>query len=115
MYGILNHGKKEEIEAVVEEKAQSLGLQKNDDGLYDFPLVIYPEFKEKSDSWCSTRMKKQVKDLWDKLPKFRDNMDKVATLHVPYKKSLIISALKDPDFKVQTMTDAGQYHYKLDW
>lgn len=35
---ILNHGKKEEIEAVVEEKAQSLDLQKNDDGLYDFPL-----------------------------------------------------------------------------
>lgn len=35
---VLNHGKKEEIEAVVEEKAQSLGLQRNDDGLYDFPL-----------------------------------------------------------------------------
>ncbi len=40
--------------------------------------------------------------------------DKVATLHVPYKKTLITSALKDPDFKVQTMTEAGQYHYKLD-
>ena len=59
-------------------------------------------------------MRKQVKNLWDKLPKFRDNMDKVATLHVPYKKTLITSALKDPDFKVQTMTEAGQYHYKLD-
>ena len=77
-------------------------------------IVIYPYFKEKSDIWCSTGMRKQVKDLWDKLPKFRDNMDKVATLHVPYKKTLITSALKDPDFKVQTMTEAGQYHYKLD-
>ena len=77
-------------------------------------IVIYPDFKEKSDIWCSTGMRKQVKDLWDKLPKFRDNMDKVATLHVPYKKNLIVSALEDPDFKVQTMTNAGQYHYKLD-
>ena len=77
-------------------------------------IVIYPEFKEKSDIWYSTGMRKQVTDLWNKLPKFRDNMDKVATLHVPYKKSLITSALKDADFKVQTMTKAGAYHYKLD-
>lgn len=77
-------------------------------------IVIYPEFKEKTDIWCSTGMRKQVTDLWDKLPKFRDNMDKVATLHVPYKKFLIISALNDADFKVQTMTKAGAYHYKLD-
>lgn len=74
-------------------------------------IVIYPDFKEKSDIWCSTGMRKQVTDLWDKLPKFRDSMNKVATLHVPYKKSLIISALKDADFKVQTMTEAGAYHY----
>lgn len=77
-------------------------------------IVIYPDFKEKSDICCSTGMRKQVKDLWDKLPKFRDNMHKVATLHVPYKKALITSALKDADFKVQTMTNAGAYHYKLD-
>ena len=77
-------------------------------------IVVYPDFKEKSDIWCSTGMRKQVKDLWDKLPKFRDNMDKVATVHVPYKKSLIVSALEDSDFKVQTMTNPGQYHYKLD-
>ena len=77
-------------------------------------IVIYPDFKEKADIWCSTGMQKQVKDLWDKLPKFRDNMDKVATLHVPYKKALITSALEDTDFKVQTMTKTGPYHYKLD-
>ena len=77
-------------------------------------IVIYPDFNDKSDIWCLTGMRKQVENLWDKLPKFRDNMDKVATLHVPYKKALITSALKDPDFKVQTMTDAGQYHYKID-
>lgn len=59
-------------------------------------------------------MRKQVKDLWGKLPEFRDNMDKVATLHVPYKKALITSALKDADFMVQTMTTADAYHYRLD-
>jgi len=77
-------------------------------------IVIYPDFKEKSDICCSTGIRKQVSDLWDKLPKFRDNMSKVATLHVPYKKSLIISALKEPDFKVQTMTTADAYYYRLD-
>lgn len=77
-------------------------------------IVVYPDFKEKTDIWGSTGMRKQVTDLWDKLPVFRDNMYKVATIHVPYNKSLITSALKDPDFKVQTMASAGQYHYKLD-
>ena len=74
-------------------------------------IVIYPDFKEKSDICCSTGIRKQVKDLWDKLPRFRDNMDKVATIHVPHKKNLIEKALKDPDFKVQTMTEAGAYYY----
>ena len=35
---ILNHGKKEEIEAVVEVEAKKLGLQKKNDGMYNFPL-----------------------------------------------------------------------------
>lgn len=76
-------------------------------------IVIYPDFKEKSDICSSTGIKKQVEDLWDKLPVFRDSMYKVATLHVPYKKSLITSALKDDGFKVQTMAEAGAYHYPL--
>ncbi len=35
---VLNHGKKEEIEAAVHAEAKRLGLQKNRNGLYDFPL-----------------------------------------------------------------------------
>lgn len=35
---VLYHGKKEEIETVVENEAKRLGLQKNNDGLYNFPL-----------------------------------------------------------------------------
>lgn len=78
-------------------------------------IVIYPDFTEKTDIWCNTTgIRKQITDLWDKLPMFRDNMSKVATLHVPYKKDLITSALNDPDFKVQTMTKADQYHYPID-
>lgn len=76
-------------------------------------IIIYPDFKEKSDICCSTGIRKQVMNLWDKIPKFRDDMDKVATLHVPYKKNLIVSALEDSGFKVQTMTNPGQYYYKL--
>ena len=76
-------------------------------------IVVYPDFSEKSDIACSIGIRKQVKDLWDKLPVFRDNMSKVATLHIPYKKTLITSALKDSDFKVQTMTSAGAYYYEI--
>ena len=76
-------------------------------------IVIYPDFKEKSDICNSNGIRKQVKDLWDKLPVFRDNMSKVATIHIPYKKSLITSALQDADFKVQTAAEAGNYYYRL--
>ncbi len=74
-------------------------------------IVIYPDFNEKSDICDSNGMRKQVLDLWDKLPVFRNSMNSVATLHVPYKKDLIKSALSDPDFKVQSMTRVGVYHY----
>lgn len=75
-------------------------------------IVIYPEFKDKSDICGISGMKEQVINLWNKLPIFRDSMSEVATLHIPYKKTLIMSALKDSDFKVQTMATAGIYYYK---
>lgn len=76
-------------------------------------IVIYPDYKDKTDICDSNGIKKQIKDLWNQLPVFRDNMDKVATLHVPYKKLLITKALQDSDFKVQTMTDAKAYYYSI--
>ena len=37
---------------------------------------------------CSSEtIRKQIKDLWDKLPIFRDSMDEVPTIHVPNKKA----------------------------
>ena len=83
----------------------------NDQGLP--VIVVYPEFKKKSDiiNCKSNTIKKQVKDLWDKLPKFRDSRSNVARIHVPNKKALIKKTLEDDDFKVQTMGNADDYFY----
>ena len=74
-------------------------------------IVIYPEFKEKSDICDSQKIQKQVKQLWNKLPVFRDSINKVATIHVPYRKELISKALNDPDFMINTMGEIGIYFY----
>lgn len=76
-------------------------------------IVIYPDFDEKSDIAGANGIKKQVRDLWDKLPVFRDSMEEVATIHVPYKKALIRDALNDDKFKVQTMQDTKDYYYSV--
>lgn len=76
-------------------------------------IVIYPEYSNKSDiiNCSSETFKKQIKDLWDKLPIFRDSMSKVPTLHIPMKKTLIESALNHKDFKVATKGEANKYWY----
>lgn len=73
-------------------------------------IVIYPDYNEKSDIANVNGIKKQVKDLWNLLPIFRDSMSNVATLHVPYKKSLIRSALNDTDLMVNTMGNSDAYY-----
>ncbi len=77
-------------------------------------IVVYPDFGEKSDIIvCETNeIRKKVKDLWDKLPRFRDLMTNVPTLHVPKKKPLIKSALQDDNFEVQSKGKPGEYFYK---
>jgi len=76
-------------------------------------IVIYPEYSEKSDIInCSSDSKKQkIKDLWDKLPIFRDSMSKVPTIHIPNNKALIEKTLNDPDFNVATKCNSGLFHY----
>ncbi|CEO89922.1 conserved hypothetical protein [Syntrophaceticus schinkii] len=73
-------------------------------------IVIYPDFSEKSDIAGAKGIKKQVKDLWDSVPIFRDSMASVATLHVPYKKKLIRTALNDENFMVGTMDKIDTYY-----
>lgn len=75
-------------------------------------IVVYPDFSEKSDVIDTDgQFKRQVINLWDKLPIFRNNMNKVATLHIPLKKDLIKKALYDESFEVGTMTKIAKYYY----
>jgi hypothetical protein len=77
-------------------------------------IVVYPDYAEKSDiiNCGSQTIKQQIKNLWDKLPAFRDLMGDVPTLHIPHKKSLIRDALNDSDFMVGSKCSAKIYFYK---
>ena len=72
-------------------------------------IVVYPEYSEKSDiiNYSSKTVTQQIKNLWDKLPIFRDSMKKVPTIHVPNKKKLIKKALENGDFMVSTKCEPG--------
>jgi len=75
-------------------------------------IVIYPDYRNKNDIVnINGSFKKQITDLWDKLPKFRDSMGSVATIHVPLDKGLIKSALNNQKFMVNTMANAERYYY----
>ncbi len=76
-------------------------------------IVIYPEYKEKSDICdCDKKViKQQIKNLWDKLPIFRDSMNKEPTIHIPNNKALIEKTLNNSDFNVATKCKADIYHY----
>lgn len=64
-------------------------------------IVIYPDYAEKTDIANTNGIKKQIIDLWDKLPIFRDSMDKVPTINVLYKKALTKSTLEDELFMIK--------------
>jgi len=77
-------------------------------------IVVYPDYSEKSDiiNCTSNTIKKQIKDLWATLPKFRDSIGEVPTIHIPNKKLLIKKALNNTDFMVNTKCAPGQFFYK---
>ena len=76
-------------------------------------IVVYPEYSEKSDiiNCSSETVKQQIKNLWDKLPIFRDSMKKVPTIHVPNKKILIKKALENEDFMVSTKCEPRVFFF----
>lgn len=74
-------------------------------------IVIYPEYDSKKSLLTNGSLKTSVKNLWDKLPIFRDSMGNVPTLHVPLKQSLIKSALNDKDFMLSTKVDSDIFWY----
>ena len=75
-------------------------------------IVVYPELTTKAGIHTPSGFTTKVKNLWNKLPVFRDNKYKVPVLHVPYNKVLIRKALDDSDFRVATKTTADDYFYK---
>lgn len=83
----------------------------NDQGLP--VIVIYPEYDSKDSLLLNGALRQSVKNLWGNLPIFRDSMSKVPTLHVPNKKEIIESALKDSDFMLATKTSSNYYWYKV--
>lgn len=83
----------------------------NDQGLP--VIVIYPEYDSNDSLLINGSLKKSVKNLWDKLPIFRDSMNKVPTLHVPNKKEIIEAALKNNKFMLATKTSSDYYWYNV--
>ena len=81
----------------------------NDQGLP--VIVIYPEYDSKESLLTNGVLKQSVKNLWDKLPIFRDSMKEVPTLHVPMKKELIKSALQNDGYMVGSKKEPGIYRY----
>ena len=72
-------------------------------------IVIYPEYKEIDDIFDGKSFKTEIKNLWNKLPVFRDSMENVPTFHIPIKKDLIKSALENTSFMLNTKCDKGIY------
>lgn len=76
-------------------------------------IVVYPDYDSKESLLLNGSLKQSVKNLWDKLPIFRDSMSNVPTLHIPNKKDIIEAALKDSNFMVATKTSPDYYWYKV--
>lgn len=78
-------------------------------------IVIYPELKTKTDllNISKTALNSAVKNLWNKLPIFRDSKSNVPVLHIPIVKETIREALSNKDFRLTTKTDADDYFYNV--
>lgn len=74
-------------------------------------IVVYPELSTKADIHTPSGLTSKVKNLWDKLPVFRDNKYRVSVLHIPYNKALIRKSLDDSDLRVANKTTADDYFY----
>ena len=74
-------------------------------------IVIYPEYDSKVSLLTNGALKQSIKNLWDKLPMFRESMKEVPTLHVPMKKELIKSALQNDGYMLGSKKEPGIYRY----
>lgn len=76
-------------------------------------IVVYPDYTEMSSIASNTGIKSNIMRLWSNLPVFRNNMHKVPTLHIPYKKELIRKALLDTDFMAPFMINSAKSYYYI--
>jgi hypothetical protein len=78
-------------------------------------IVVYPDLKTKEELLTSDKkqLNNTLKNLWNKLPVFRDSKFKVPVLHVPMKKEIISLALKNADFRVDSAGKAGDFFYNV--
>lgn len=74
-------------------------------------IVIYREYDQIVPT--NGELSESIKSLWEKLPIFKNSMVRVPTLHVPMKKNLIIKALNNKNFMVNTMKQPGYYYYSF--
>ncbi|MCF1267350.1 toll/interleukin-1 receptor domain-containing protein [Morganella morganii] len=65
-------------------------------------IVIYPDYDTKGSLLNNNKLKQQIRNLWSRIPTFRDSMNKVPTIHIPMKKDLIKQTLTDRDFMVKS-------------
>jgi hypothetical protein len=77
-------------------------------------IVIYPDLKSNEDLLTvdNKNLNNIVKNLWNKLPVFKDSKHKVPVLHIPLKKEIIKIALSDTDLRIDTACIAGNFFYK---
>ncbi len=81
----------------------------NDQGLP--VIVIYPDYAKKESLLSNGTLRQEAKNLWGKLPVFRDSMNKVPTLHIPMMKDVIKMALQESGFMVSSKTNLNFYWY----
>lgn len=76
-------------------------------------IVVYPDYDSKASLLKDGSLKKEIKNLWDNVPIFRDSMDKVPTLHIPMKQDIIKMALEDKELMVNSKIKHGCFYYKV--
>ena len=81
----------------------------NDQGLP--VIVIYPEYDSKESLLKNGALKQEVKALWDKLPIFKNSMNKVPTLHIPLNKGVIATSLRNAEFMIASKKASNVYRY----
>jgi len=65
-------------------------------------IVVYPDLKTKEDllTHDKSHLNNTVKNLWNKLPVFKDSKFKVPVLHIPMIKDVIRDSLNNSKFRV---------------